>query len=376
MSTLLPRSIPSMLATPAPLRHLRRAGQRIAALAVALAAFLPGTPASACTRILWNAPGQAVIVGRNMDFEVPMPSNLWALPRGLQRTGGTGPQAARWTSRYGSVVTASYDTAVVDGMNERGLNVNALWLSTSRYGPPAAGRSTVATAMWAQYMLDNYASVAEAVASLRSGAVAVVGIAAVLSGGHAVTPVVHIAIADASGDSAVFEYIDGQLAVYHSPRYTVMTNDPPYRDQLARLSTYAGFGGQAPLPGTNEPTDRFVRAGYYLQALPKPGSAVQEVTELVSVMRNVAQPFRVNATKTTPDQFPTRWTTVADLTNMRYYFADSSAPGAVWVNLGGLDLSEKGRVMKVDLVGHPLMTGDVTASLRPAAMFDVVFPVP
>lgn len=361
----------------APARQTRRRlGARSTKLAAVLlaASTLLGAQADACTRILWNAPGLPVVVGRNMDFEMPMPSNLWALPRGLDRVGGVGPQAMRWTSKYGSVVTASYDTAVTDGMNERGLNVNALWLSASRYGAPAPGQTTLATAMWPQYMLDNFANVDEAVRSFEQAGVTIVGTPAVLGGGQAVTPVVHVAIADASGDSAVLEYIGGKLAVYHGRSNVVMTNDPPYRDQLARLSYFDGFGGKAALPGTNEPTDRFVRAAYYLQALPKPGNSAQEVTELVSVMHNVAQPFRVEASRTAPDQFPTRWTTVADLSARRYYFADATAPSAVWVDLAKVDLTEKGRVMKVDLTGHPLLSGDVTEQLRPTAMFDVVFP--
>ncbi|HEY5206095.1 MAG TPA: linear amide C-N hydrolase [Roseiarcus sp.] len=36
----------------------------------------------------------------------------------------------------------------------------------------------------------------------------------------------HLALADASGDSAIFEYISGKLVIHHDRKYTVMTNSP------------------------------------------------------------------------------------------------------------------------------------------------------
>jgi len=37
----------------------------------------------------------------------------------------------------------------------------------------------------------------------------------------------HLAIEDASGDSAIVEYIGGKRVVHHGRQYSVMTNDPP-----------------------------------------------------------------------------------------------------------------------------------------------------
>jgi choloylglycine hydrolase len=47
----------------------------------------------------------------------------------------------------------------------------------------------------------------------------------------------HLSISDATGDSAIFEYIHGKLVIHHSKRYQVMTNSPMFADQLA-LNAY------------------------------------------------------------------------------------------------------------------------------------------
>lgn len=58
-----------------------------------------------CTRIVWSVPTGGVIVGRTMDFHMDTATNLWSLPRGVERNDGVGGQLA-WTAKYGSVVAA------------------------------------------------------------------------------------------------------------------------------------------------------------------------------------------------------------------------------------------------------------------------------
>jgi penicillin V acylase-like amidase (Ntn superfamily) len=50
---------------------------------------------------------------------------------------------------------------------------------------------------------------------------------------HGAKATVHLAMEDASGDSAIVEHIDGKAVVYHGREFRVMTNDPPYEKQLA-----------------------------------------------------------------------------------------------------------------------------------------------
>lgn len=95
---------------------------RIAALACVIAgsAALPEL-ADACTRAVYLGPDNMIVTGRTMDWKEDPQSNIYFFPRGMVRRGAETDNTVRWTSAYGSVVTAGYDIGVCDGMNERGL---------------------------------------------------------------------------------------------------------------------------------------------------------------------------------------------------------------------------------------------------------------
>ncbi len=136
-------------------------------LALTLAAGFAATPALACTRTLYVA-DTTVMTGRSMDWMEDMQSNLWSFPEGLKRDGAAGAKSIQWTSKYGSVVTSGYEAGTADGLNEKGLVANLLYLDEADYGMPDASRPTLNILAWPQYVLDNYASVTEAVEALKA----------------------------------------------------------------------------------------------------------------------------------------------------------------------------------------------------------------
>ena len=97
----------------------------------------------------------------------------------------------------------------------------------------------------------------------------------------------HLALSDATGDTMVIEYIGGKPVIHHGKQYTVMTNSPPYDQQLKQLQQFKGFGGEKPLPGTTEAADRFVRGAYYLNDPPKPADYRETVAGALSVIRHL-----------------------------------------------------------------------------------------
>src|ERR1700761_1478980 len=194
-----------------------------------------------CTRALWPDAAGAVLVGRSMDWAQDTGTNLWAFPRGLEREDGLGGRLT-WRSKYGSLVASGYDLMTVDGFNERGLGAHQLFLSETEYGGPLDGpRPALSLAVWMQYMLDNFATVAEAVAWTEREQPAI----APQSDPHTGRPVhLHLALEDKSGASAITDSLDGPPPVHHGRDYTVMTNSPPFDEQLQRLKTIEGLGGE------------------------------------------------------------------------------------------------------------------------------------
>ncbi|MGA8890963.1 MAG: linear amide C-N hydrolase [Anaeromyxobacteraceae bacterium] len=354
------------------LRSLRSV---VATLGAALVASLAPTPALPCTRVLYTAPDGTVITGRSMDWAEDMYTHLWAFPRGMQRDGATGPRAPRWTSRYGSVVASGYDLGSADGMNEKGLVANLLYLAESDYGKPD-GRPALSISLWAQYALDNFATVAEAVESLGKESFQVV--TAKLPNGKPAQ--LHLSLSDATGDSAILEYVGGKLLIHHGKEFTVMTNSPVFDEQLALNAYWKSIGGLVFLPGTNRAADRFARASFLLGAIPRavdpayidavPGRKFefQAIASVLGVVRSVSVPLGIT-TPGQPNISSTLWRTIADQKRLVYAYDSATLPGAFWVSMANLDLKAGAPVRKLEVAGGRLHAGEVSGSFLPAAPF-------
>ena len=190
--------------------------------------------AGACTRAVYLGPDDRILTGRSMDWKLPMVSNLWAMPRGVARDGAAGARSVEWVAEYGSLVTTGYDIATADGMNEAGLVVNLLWEVEASYPEDDGETPRISLSVFPQYLLDRFATVAEAVDDLRENPVQVAG-GEVPVGPPGREATVHLSISDATGDSAIIEFVDGEMVIWHDRSYQVMTNEPTFDRQLAVL---------------------------------------------------------------------------------------------------------------------------------------------
>lgn len=314
-----------------------------------------------CTSVFANDKGPNFVVARTMDLFVSDNPLILSQPRGLSRTGEAGKKSLSWTSKYGSlVVTAFHTKTVSDGINEKMLVAHLLYLTGSEYPKVNANTPKVSNTLWAQYVLDNYATVNEVVKNIDT-----LHLVATKVKGR--TWPIHLAVQDKTGDAAVIEFIDGKAKVYHGKQYQVMTNEPAYNIQLDNLKKYKFFGGQLPLPGDTDPLSRFVRVSTYLKTLPKTRSSLQATAGIFSVIRSAMVPFGAEDTSgnKTEDAWPTRWVTVADLKNGYYYFNSTMAPNIVWFNLKDINFSKKAPILSLDPT-NTYLEGNVTKKLKAA----------
>lgn len=321
--------------------------------------------ANACTRVVYTGDNGMVVTGRTMDWKTEMHSNIWVFPRGMERSGETGSNSLKWTSKYGSVVTSAFEIASTDGMNEKGLVANLLWLNESVYPAWDKSKPGLTIAAWVQYMLDNFASVDEAVSFVGKNSFQVVS-DKMPDGSRLAT--LHLAISDATGDSAIFEYIDGKLNIYHSKDYNVMTNSPTYDKQLALNDYWKSVGGLTFLPGTNRAADRFARASFYIDALPKIGDEKLAVASVFSVIRNASVPYGIS-TPDSPEISTTQWRTVSDSKNLTYFFESSLTPNTFWVNLQDMNLSKGAPVLKLSLANGETYNGNTINNFKVSQPF-------
>lgn len=346
--------------------------QIVASMLILLGVFFTTQNAEACTRVLHvSKDGKYVITGRNMDWYVRYPTTLWKFPGGMKRSGLTKTNPAVWISKYGSIAivqTADGESAVADGMNEKGLVVNLLYLTETEYGKRDPSKQGIASSIYLQYILDNFASVSEAVDALRKDKVQIVPVP-IPNSEH--LPTMHISMSDSSGDSAIIEFLEGKVVIHHGREYQVMANSPIFTKQLALMAYWDEIGGQNFLPGTRKSPDRFVRASFYNKRLPEPKSYRDAVAGVMSVMRNTSSPFG-DPDPQKPNISSTMWRSVADHKNLIYFYESTVSYGALWVEFSKFNFSE-GTPVKM-LEADSMLVGDAAGEFVEAQPIDFAKP--
>lgn len=342
-----------------------------AAAAVLIAAGASTFEADACTRVTYVGHDGIVATGRTLDWRSPIPTTLRIMPRGEARESFDDPaQNITWTSRYGSVVSIGYDMGVSEGLNEKGLAVNILYLPGSVYTLPDGQehRKVMSSSVWAQYMLDNFATVDDAMAVVRQDLWHID--APAMPEGSSTT--IHMAISDATGNSAIIEYIDGRLSVHEGKECRVLTNAPFYDQQIAVRDYWQGIGGMNMLPGTNRSTDRFVRASFYDSLLPDSLDHTQALAGVFGIIRNCSVPQGISVPGQ-PEISTTQWLSLSDQRDMVYYFQLTQSPAVVWVDLRKADLRAGAPERTITLTTDGSQVGDITADFHRASQFKPFF---
>jgi penicillin V acylase-like amidase (Ntn superfamily) len=352
---------------------------KIIALILALTVTFTNKAAEACSRATWCGSNGDVVTGRSMDWPYDFNTHFYIIPREELNVGIKGGYS--WKSKYGAVVLAGALNAtgpingVFDGLNERGLGVNMLYLAETNFTPaPADSARKISWAAWLQYIVSNFATVNEAVTEIEKNPVYLVPVN--FGPGGAAHPSVHLSLTDASGDSAIMEYLDGKLVVHHSREHQVMTNSPTYDKQLALNTYWSRMDGSKMLPGSHQSEDRFVRASYYLKRL---GTDItdqrRQIAGVLSVMRNISVPWGA-ADPLHPNIAPTYWRSVLDHTRKQYYFESALSPYIVMVDLNKLDLSPGSGIRSVALEGPQgfALVGEINGAFKAAKQIEYLAP--
>lgn len=218
-----------------------------------------------------------------------------------------------WVSKYGSITFNQFGRDLpMGGMNEKGLAIEILWLSTAKF-PARDKQEAINEAQWIQFQLDTASTVDEMVRN--TGIVRL----------HKRFAAIHYFACDASGACAVFEPIDGKLKVYRGDeaRAKVLTNSE-YAESKAFLAQHDGFGGGKSIPmNTYDSLDRFVRLGALSRGMEAMTTFEQKAARSFELLLSVQS------------DFTTVWSIVYDLQGKKLVYKNR-------------DL-ESGRVKEVDL---------------------------
>jgi len=281
----------------------------------------------ACTSFFINKDGK-MIFGRNYDW-ISDEGLLFTNIRGSMKTSmnTNDGKTISWVSKYGSVSFNQYGKEFpTGGMNEKGLVVELMWLEGTQY-PSADQRPAVSTLQWIQYQLDCSANVDEIIASDKLVRIATKG-----------TVPLHFLVADAQGDAATIEFLDGKMVVHTGKElpFPVLANDT-YESSLQ-------YSTSSLVSASYSSLDRFGRAcrmldKYHAGKIEKP-----VVDYAFDILENVAQGDW------------TKWSIVYDIRNKKIYYKSlrASTVKNVSLNAFGFSCKDSPQMLNInqDLAGN------------------------
>lgn len=315
---------------------------RTLAIWITIASLLCGAlcnPVSACSVFLLKN-GQLLLVGRNYDWHLE-DALVMVNKRDIQKTALSFDNPLRWVSKYGSVTVNQYGRELpCDGMNERGLMIALLWLDETRYPKPDE-RPSLSNAQWAQYQLDTAETVDEVIAS--DARVRITNLGGAL---------VHYFVADARGNAAVIEFLDGKMRALTGDElpFPAITNRT-YSESLAYLRQHAGFGGSKAVERSPGSLDRFVgavRAAHDFAAVQNP-TLSHALETIFQTLVEIDQGRR------------TKWSLAYDLAQRTIQFRTHSQASRRTIRLQSLDFSAGTPVQLAEI--NSVTEGDFRAAL-------------
>lgn len=331
---------------------------------LALIALAVAVPTDACTGIKLKAKDGGMVEGRTLEFGIPVDCSVAVIPRGYQFTGATpeGPGLS-YKAKYGAVgVMAFNNPALMDGMNEKGLNVGTFYFPGFASYPAIDAenqKKAVSPVEFGNWLLVNFASVDEVKAALSDIVIA----PTVNKEWGNTPPPFHYAVFDKSGNGIVIEPIDGKLVVYDNP-LGVLTNSPTFEWHMTNLRNYinltpfnvkplkvdglelAPFGqgsGMVGMPGDFTPPSRFVRAAIFSITATPVANAEEAIFQGFHILHQFDIPVGVSQQKDggTAHSDYTQFTAMRDPQSLKYYFNTYADQTIQMVDLKKFDLDAK-----------------------------------
>jgi choloylglycine hydrolase len=274
----------------------------------------------ACTTFLLSDNGQFYF-GRNYDW-ITGNGMVMTNARDMKKFSATNGSNLSWVSKYGSITFNQYGKEFpTGGMNEKGLVVELMWLDETKY-PKEDSRPAMNVLQWIQYQLDNCQTIGEVIATDKKVRINATG-----------TPL-HYLIADASGNAATVEFLDGKMVVHKGKDLSVpvLTNST-YAESVQKTS--AAVRSNKPASFSDNSIQRFAQACAMINTFN--GKQKNAVDYSFSILDKVSQGNY------------TRWSIVYDISGKKIHFITDKNKSRRSVAFADFNFSCSGPPMAVDM---------------------------
>ena len=272
-----------------------------------------------CTALRLTTTSGGVVHARTMDFADETASDVIVVPRGyaLMSMAPGGEPGMTWTSAHAAVGVNMHGLPLlIDGVNEKGLAVSALYhgdcAAYQRVDASETSR-TLAPLDVPVWLLTRCASVDAAADALQDVRVA----ASVFEPWGFVAPL-HYVLHDADRRCIVVEFLDHELVIHENP-LGVVTNAPDFGWHVRNLRNYESLDA---VPGDSTSSSRFVRAVALSQAAPLVDTAEEAVQQAFHILAACEIPRGVAHARDGERAYCdyTQYTSAIDTTSCCLYF--------------------------------------------------------
>lgn len=232
------------------------------------------------------------VMGRTMDYEVPLKYNAIYLPRNYNFN----------NDLMGNPLYSKYKTLGIcfenrnplkDGINEHGLiGITNAFKGFNLYDNIVKPEKiNISSLNYLTYALSNYKSVEEVIEDLPNIHISTRD----YRGENAISPDFHYMFTDSTKRCIVIEPKRKELVYYQNP-YNVMTNSPGFESHVRRLSKHIDlenlddFNSSKDLPGGYDPFSRFIKAFYLTKMHVKANDSKEAFSCFYNIMGAMVMP--------------------------------------------------------------------------------------
>ncbi len=277
----------------------------------------------ACTAFAWSQ-GTDEWVGKSFDFDLGHGA-LMVNKRNVRKHGLRTQLKGipvRWVAKYGSVTFNQLGRKFpFGGMNEKGLVVETLWLSETKYETNTK-KPTINESEYVQYILDKAVTIEDVKLLTRS-----IQIASIMAP-------VHFFSCERSGRCLIVEFLDGKAS------FSETSYDDPTRPRFVSNSPYATKAN------LKESLDLFD----HLQS-----------TQATVIDKDLI----FSALDAVKEKNWTRWQIAYNQTALKVYFRSTSAEAVKFLDLKSLNYSCLGPTETIEISESE--PGDISSRLRPGS---------
>lgn len=232
------------------------------------------------------------VMGRTMDYEVPLKYNVLYFPKGYNLCNDLMGKSLYTKYKALGMCFENRDP-LKDGVNEHGLmGITNMFSGFNLYTNQIKSDSiNISSLDYFGYALTNYKSVDELVEDLPNIHMSTKD----YMGQNVICPDFHFMFADSTKRCVIIEPKKGKLICYENP-YDVMTNSPGFESHVKKLKktmdldNLEDFNAAVNLPGGYDPVSRFIKAFYLTKMNVEANSSKDALSYSYNIMDAMAMP--------------------------------------------------------------------------------------